>query len=156
MVIDIGLCLENREKIAKSLNEFLASTFVLYYKTHYAHWSVTGLQFLPLHELFSKQYEELFEAIDPLAERVRSLGFSPPACLKEMIDTSCIESDKKSQGALDTIRFLLVDHETLVKKAQDVFDLCESLKDQVTMDKMIERMDYHTKQAWFLRSHLES
>ena len=61
-------------RAARSLNEILADSMVLYalYKKH--HWLVAGPTFYQLHLLFDKHAEEQNELIDLLAERVQSLG----------------------------------------------------------------------------------
>jgi starvation-inducible DNA-binding protein len=41
--------------------------------THLAHWNVEGPGFFALHTAFQTQYEELFTAIDVIAERIRAL-----------------------------------------------------------------------------------
>jgi starvation-inducible DNA-binding protein len=37
------------------------------------HDNVAGSGFFPLHKIFQEQYENLFEAVDEIAERVRAL-----------------------------------------------------------------------------------
>ena len=56
----------------------LADTYTLLVKTHVYHWNVVGPIFLPLHELTEKQYQNLFEAADTIAERIRALGHPTP------------------------------------------------------------------------------
>ena len=74
MDIDIGITRAHRESIAKSLSQVLADTYVLYLKTHAYHWNVTGPLFSSLHTLFEGQYNDLHDAADALAERIRALG----------------------------------------------------------------------------------
>ena len=59
--------------LATSLNQVLADSYALMSLTHLAHWNVEGQGFFALHTAFQTQYEELFLAIDTIAERVRSL-----------------------------------------------------------------------------------
>ena len=65
--------------IADKLASALADTYTLMLKTQNYHWNVTGYRFQPLHSMFEEQYENLFEAVDLLAERIRALGFLVPA-----------------------------------------------------------------------------
>ena len=74
--IDIGISAGHRAAIAKGLNGLLADTFTLYLTTHNFHWNVTGPMFNTLHTMFMDQYTELWNAVDPIAERVRALGFT--------------------------------------------------------------------------------
>ncbi|MDC6134340.1 ferritin-like domain-containing protein, partial [Burkholderia gladioli] len=72
--INIGISDKDRKKIAEGLSKLLADTFSLYLKTHYFHWNVTGPMFNTLHLMFEEQYNELWLAVDSVAERIRTLG----------------------------------------------------------------------------------
>src|SRR5262245_11908889 len=73
--ISIGISEKERAAIAKGLNALLADTYTLYLTTHNFHWNVTGPMFNSLHAMFMAQYTELWNAVDPIAERIRALGF---------------------------------------------------------------------------------
>src|SRR5690606_29699059 len=72
--IDIGISTADREAIARGLIGLLADTFTLYLTPHNSHWNVTGPMFNTLHVMFMDQYTELWNAVDPIAERIRALG----------------------------------------------------------------------------------
>ncbi|MCX7978114.1 MAG: ferritin-like domain-containing protein, partial [Bdellovibrionaceae bacterium] len=72
--IDIGIDENNRKKIAEGLSRLLADSYILYLKTHNFHWNVEGPMFNTLHLMFMEQYTELWNALDLIAERIRSLG----------------------------------------------------------------------------------
>eukprot|EP00906_Rhabdomonas_costata_P031873 RCo044966 len=78
MQIDIGISESDRKVIADGLSKLLADTYTLYLKTHSFHWNVTGPQFNTLHNMFMLQYTELWNALDAIAERIRSLGHFAP------------------------------------------------------------------------------
>ncbi|MCS7100931.1 MAG: ferritin-like domain-containing protein, partial [Burkholderiaceae bacterium] len=78
LVIDIGIAEKDRAKIAEGLSRVLADTFALYLKTHNFHWNVEGPMFNTLHQMFQEQYTELWNALDLIAERIRSLGHPAP------------------------------------------------------------------------------
>ena len=62
------------DKLAARLSEVLADTYILYLKCQNFHWNVTGMHFHTFHEMFQQFYEELAEAVDGIAERIRALG----------------------------------------------------------------------------------
>jgi starvation-inducible DNA-binding protein len=64
----------NETRLSDGLNQVLADSYALMALTHLAHWNVEGPGFFALHTAFQTQYEELFTAIDEIAERVRALG----------------------------------------------------------------------------------
>ena len=76
--IHIGISDADRSQIASALSQLLADTFTLYLTTHNFHWNVTGPMFNTLHTMFMAQYTELWNAVDPIAERIRSLGHPAP------------------------------------------------------------------------------
>lgn len=63
-----------KTSLTKSLNQVLADSHALMALTHSAHWNVEGPGFFALHTAFQTQYEELFTAIDEIAEHIRALG----------------------------------------------------------------------------------
>ncbi len=90
-LIDIGIKGKDREKIALGLSRVLADTYSLYLKTHNFHWNVEGPMFNTLHLMFMDQYTELWNALDAIAERIRSLGFPAPGTGKEFAKLTSIE-----------------------------------------------------------------
>src|SRR4026208_801543 len=80
---DVGVKTKGREKIARGLSRVLADTYSLYLKTHNFHWNVEGPMFNTLHLMFMDQYTELCNALDAVAERIRSLGYPAPGTGKE-------------------------------------------------------------------------
>ena len=73
LAMDIGISEADREKIAEGLSALLADSYTLYLMTHNFHWNVTGPMFNTLHQMFMAQYTELWNAVDPIAERIREL-----------------------------------------------------------------------------------
>ena len=64
-------------RLVDGLNLVLADSYALMALTHLAHWNVEGSDFYALHKSFQEQYENLFEGIDEIAERVRALDAVP-------------------------------------------------------------------------------
>jgi starvation-inducible DNA-binding protein len=89
--INIGISTEQRQAIAEGLKHLLADTYTLYLKTHNFHWNVTGPQFNTLHLMFEKQYNEIWLALDEIAERIRALGFFVPASYQSFAKLSSIK-----------------------------------------------------------------
>ena len=77
--INIDISEKDRAAIAQGLSRLLADTYTLYLTTHNFHWNVTGPMFNTLHTMFMTQYTELWNAVHPIAERIRSLGHVAPA-----------------------------------------------------------------------------
>jgi starvation-inducible DNA-binding protein len=155
MEVNIGISEEKRAKIAEGLSRVLADSYMVYLKTHNYHWNVTGKHFHSLHEQFEVQYTELAEAIDVIAERIRVLGFRAPGSFREYQEITAIEEDTDQPEALEMVRRLAVDNETILRTAREVLPACDDADDEASIDLLTQRLHVHSKTAWMLRSHLE-
>jgi DNA-binding ferritin-like protein len=50
------------------------------------------------------------------------------------------------------VRLLLLDHEACSRGCQGALRICQAAGDETTANMLAELVDYHDKQAWFLRS----
>jgi starvation-inducible DNA-binding protein len=152
--MNIGLSNNDREKVADALSKILADSFLVYLKTHYFHWNVTGSMFQSLHLLFMDQYTELWNALDLIAERIRALGFTAPGTYRHYTALSSIEEEDGVPPADAMIQKLLKDQEMLIRHLRSALKIAEDVSDQPTADLLTQRMQIHEKSAWMLRSLL--
>ncbi|HXX66937.1 MAG TPA: Dps family protein [Polyangiaceae bacterium] len=155
MKIDIGIDPKNRQHIANALAKVQADTYTLYLKTHNFHWNVTGPMFQTLHLMFEQQYNELWLAVDLVAERIRSLGHPAPGTSRQFAELTSVDEDEGTPKAEEMIERLVQGHETVARTARGAFKLAEEVHDQATCDLLTQRMQIHEKTAWMLRSLLE-
>ncbi|WP_126975229.1 Dps family protein [Frigidibacter oleivorans] len=139
-------------KVAESLAGSLADTYRLLFKTHAYHWNVEGPLFYSIHMLTEEQYEDMFEAADEMAERMRALGQLAPHTLAEMEKLSCIKDTAKLPDAANMVEELAGDHQAVAKRLHDVAEVAEDAKDIVTADLVTARAAFHEKAAWMLRA----
>lgn len=156
MEINIALQSSVRQQIAQNLSLILADTYVLYTKTQNFHWNIADRRFYSLHLLFEKQYEDLGNALDDIAERIRMLGERSPGSMRQFIEMSSLEESSGDIGGDEMIEILLNDHETLARFIRERINLASKLGDEGTADLLIQRLRDHEKFAWMLRSHLVS
>jgi starvation-inducible DNA-binding protein len=154
--INIGISEDDRSAIAQGLSKLLADTYTLYLTTHNFHWNVTGPMFNTLHAMFMTQYTELWNAVDPIAERIRSLGHAAPGSYQQFAQLSSIKDVPVTPPkALEMVRILVEGHEAVARTARSVFPAADKADDQPTADLLTQRLDVHEKTAWMLRSLLE-
>lgn len=153
--IDIGISDEARKNIANALNYLLADSYMLYLKTHNYHWNITGIHFQPLHAMFEEQYTELAEAIDVIAEQIRSLGRFAPGSFKAYSKLTSIKEEEDVPTDVEMIKRLLEANEAVIRTARKVLPFCEEAGDEASLDLATERIKVHSKVAWMLRSHLQ-
>ncbi|KAF0206091.1 MAG: starvation-inducible DNA-binding [Gallionellaceae bacterium] len=153
--INIGISEKDRKKIADGLGRMLADSYTLYLKTHNFHWNVTGPMFQTLHLMFMTQYNEIWMAVDMVAERIRALGYPAPGTYKEFAALTSIEDSKGVPNAKEMISQLVAGQEAVVRTARAVLPIAEKAGDQPTVDLLSARMQVHEQNAWMLRSLLE-
>ena len=117
--IDIGISEGDRATIVEGLSRLLADTYTLYLTTHNFHWNVTGPMFSTLHGMFMLQYTELWNAVDLIAERIRSLGYKAPGSYAQFSDlTSIKDAPAQPPKALDMVAILVSGHEAVARTAR--------------------------------------
>ncbi len=153
--VNIGISAEDRARISEGLSRLLADSYTLYLTTHNFHWNVTGPMFNTLHEMFMDQYTELWNAIDPIAERIRALGHQAPGSYKAFGElTTLPDAPASPPKALDMVRVLLEGHEAVASTARQLVSVTSEASDEPTTDMLIERLTVHEETAWMLRSLL--
>jgi len=141
--------------LCKSLNQVLADSYALMSLTHLAHWNVEGPGFFALHTAFQTQYEELFVAVDEIAERIRALGAYATGGLGALASTAKMKEFVSPLPQEGYVRALLAANEKLVKDAEVARDLAGEVNDPESQDLMIGRITLHQKTAWMLKSFLK-
>ncbi|MDK2777778.1 MAG: DNA starvation/stationary phase protection protein [Pseudomonadota bacterium] len=156
MKVNIGISDEHRQGISEGLSRLLADTYTLYLTTHNFHWNVTGRMFNSLHAMFMTQYTELWNAVDPIAERIRSLGHVAPGSYAQFSElTSLPDAPRVPPKAMDMVRILADGHEATARTARSLYKLVEEAGDEPSADLLTQRLTVHEQTAWMLRSLLE-
>jgi starvation-inducible DNA-binding protein len=153
--VQIGINDQDRQEIAHGLSRLLADTYLLYLKTHNFHWNVTGPQFHSLHEMFEEQYTELAQAVDTIAERIRTIGYQAPGSYSEFGELASVQETRGAPEAQEMVRLLVEGNETVVRTAREVLSAAERANDESTTDLLMKRMRTHEKTAWMLRSTVQ-
>jgi starvation-inducible DNA-binding protein len=138
--------------VAQGLSDVLADTYRLLFKTHAYHWNVEGPLFYSVHNLTEAQYEDMFEAADVIAERVRALGQMAPHKNDQIVDMSVVTDRDDLPAAGEMCEELAADHERIAHRLHALVELSDSHNDPVTDDLATARSAFHEKAAWMLRA----
>jgi starvation-inducible DNA-binding protein len=141
-------------ELTRSLNLVLADSYALLSLTHLAHWNVEGPGFFALHTAFQTQYEELFVAIDEIAERIRALDAYAIGGLGTLAQAAQMNEFASPLGQEDYVRALIAASEKLVGDAARARDVAGLANDAESQDLMIGRITLHQKTIWMLKSFL--
>ena len=154
--INIGISEADRSAIAEGLSRLLADTYTLYLTTHNFHWNVTGPMFNTLHAMFMQQYTDLWTAVDPIAERIRALGHYAPGSYADFGRLASVpDVPAQPPKAMEMVRILVKGHEAVARTARELVPTADKAGDEPTLDLLTQRLDFHEKTAWMLRSLLE-
>ncbi len=154
--IDTGISEHHRQAITDGLSHLLADTYTLYMTTHNFHWNVSGPMFNSLHVMFMQQYTELWNAVDPIAERIRSLGHHAPGSYAQFAKLSSLpDAPIKPPKAMEMVSILVQGHEAVARTARHLYEVVGEAHDEPTADLLTQRIGVHEQAAWMLRSMLE-
>jgi starvation-inducible DNA-binding protein len=152
--INIGISEGDRKQIVSGLERMMADGFMLYLKTLYFHWNVTGPMFQPLHGVFEAQYQALALEVDELAERIRSLGYPAPGTFQQFNHLTSITEEAVVPDSDTMIQLLVQGHEAVIRIGREVALVTERASDISTSDLITKQVEAHEKAAWMLRSFL--
>jgi starvation-inducible DNA-binding protein len=145
---------KSNNPVAAALAQVLADTFALQIKTQTYHWNVTGPQFHGLHIMFETQYNELFAAVDLLAERIRALGVLVDGGFEPFSKLTKVAGPQAGADARTMVKDLADSHRQVSESAKAALDIADSAGDDVTVDMLTNRREEHGKSAWMLDASL--
>jgi len=144
--------MKNYQTIA-ALEKSLAASYFLMLKTHSYHWNVVGENFKSLHELFQVQYEEIFAAIDEIAERIRALGSKVDgsfSAFESLLKTHPSKPANKDFSTKEMLADLISDNELMALQLSGAIKIAQNEEDEVSADLFIGRAAAHQKAVWML------
>ena len=142
------------KKNADLLKVALADSYILYLKTQNYHWNVTGTHFKSLHLMFEDQYNDLFKAVDLIAERIRALGEKAPGSFAQYSKLSSIKEGDEYLDDMSMVKDLAKDQDIIVETLMNVLHQAQDTDDEVTASIVTDRLEVHQKNAWMLNSSL--
>jgi starvation-inducible DNA-binding protein len=140
--------------LVDDLKVLLASTFSFYLKSHNFHWNVEGNDFVQYHEFFGDLYEEVFESVDKIAEYIRTLDSYTPGSLTRFHELSIISDQLKIPRAELMFVELQEDNNKMIELLNACFESATTENKQGIANFIAERLDFHNKKAWMIRSIL--
>lgn len=143
------------KSVVDSLRLVVADSYALIGQTHLCHWNVRGHSFFSLHQAFEEQYNELFQAVDVIAERIRALGSLAPGGLSRLAKIADIQEIDEDTSAKNMVKSLIEANEKLLKDLKAARDCAAEKEDSETEDLMIARIQVHEKTVWMLKSYLD-
>ncbi|MBX9744985.1 MAG: DNA starvation/stationary phase protection protein [Chlamydiales bacterium] len=142
---------KGRKEISEHLNFLAADAFALYIKTKNFHWHASGSHFRDYHLLFDEQADQIFAMIDPLAERVRKLGFVTIHSVGEVARLQRIKDDHAIfLEPQKMLKNLMDDNKYYAASLRKAHGVCEQYKDVATCSILEIFLDETERRVWFL------
>lgn len=150
----IALKPKSRTEIIAVLNALLADLGDLYSQTKQAHWNVRGPQFIMLHELFDKLAGMTEEHIDPVAERITTLGGVAHGTVRAAAKNSRLkEFPTEGKNGLGYLEALIVRYGEVANAMREAVDKTDDLGDAITSDLLTGVTASLDSALWFLEAH---
>jgi starvation-inducible DNA-binding protein len=144
-------------EISATLNALLADLFTLYLKTKNFHWHVCGPQFRNYHLMFDEQASQIFDALDPIAERVRKVGGPAIRSVEHVLRLARLRgNDDEAVPALDMLGELRRDNRKLAEFLRDAHLICADYVDVASASLLETLIDQAEKRVWFLTESIRS
>ena len=141
--------------LADDLKTLLATQYALSIKAHYFHLNVEGPDFAQYHDYFANFYEEVYSAVDPIAEYIRTLQEYSPGSFERFQELSIIQGQQKVPRARLMFEELLANNNTVIDLLNQTFASAEQENKQGIANFIAERLDAQAKHGWMLRSFLK-
>ena len=126
----LGLDATESKDLTMSLNKLLSDYHIFYQNVRGFHWNVMGSDFFDLHVKFEEVYNQLYENIDELAERILTLGYRPLHAYTDFLKhtthkeiTNVKDGKECVANVIDGLGMLIVNHREIVKKADETDDI---------------------------------
>lgn len=139
-------------KTAELLSVFLADHFTLFVKTQNFHWHLKDPLFASMHPFLGTLYKDLLDFIDPLGERLLTLGLHAPSSLADFVRLTQLNESKAESNLNVILSTLIEDHTKMIETAEKIRQTSLIDHDVVTDDMMVGRIAYHQKTLWMLQS----
>jgi starvation-inducible DNA-binding protein len=146
-----------RIQISGLLQERLADAIDLVTHAKQAHWNVKGPNFIALHELFDKVYENATEYPDLLAERIAQLGGSSEGTAKAVASKSKLpEYPLQISSGHDHVTALSRSLAAFGAYVRQAIDRSDEMGDKGTADIFTEISRAVDKDLWFVEAHQQA
>lgn len=142
---------KKRKKVAEAVNGLVADAFALYIKTKNFHWHMSGVHFRDYHLLLDEQAGQILATIDPLAERVRKLGYDTIRSVGHIAQLQTVkDNDEDFVAPQAMLKDLVNENKKMAKNLRAAHKLCDDAEDVATASLLEVYIDDTERRTWFL------
>jgi starvation-inducible DNA-binding protein len=136
------------------LVQCLRDTVYLLNQSYIVHWNIMGPRFYSIHKLTQEMYEGLSDAIDTVAEHLRSLGIAAPKQVEDLTFSNLLKLPEDCFDEKGLISTLAYNTNTLAENYKELALESGAIKDDLTLDVAVEQGRMLKKFQWLLKSNL--
>jgi starvation-inducible DNA-binding protein len=140
------------KELVDALKVVLADTFALYLKAHYFHWNIEGPNFVQYHGFLDDFYNEVWAAVDLIAEHIRALDAYAPGSFTRFKDLTTISDELAIPSAISMLTKLEADNQKVIDSLTKTYKSAEEANKIGLSNFIQDRIDIHEKHSWMLRS----
>jgi starvation-inducible DNA-binding protein len=141
------------DELNTALKIVIANTYAMYFKAHGFHWNVEGKDFSQFHDFFSGIYQELFVAVDTIAEEIRALDEYAPYNMTELASITTIkESNIYGVDVSGMLADLNDANASVIEALNSAHKLADAENNRGLLNLIEERLDVHAKHGWMIRA----
>lgn len=150
----IGLNAEKSKQVVELLNELLANYQIYYQNLRGFHWNIRGNRFFVLHAKFEELYNDAFEKIDEIAERILTLGGVPLHSYAAYAKVATLKAKENVTDGDECLRAVIADVLVLLKQEREILSLAAEVEDEGTQDLLAPYVSGQEKLLWMLNAYL--
>jgi starvation-inducible DNA-binding protein len=140
------------DELIEALKKAQATSFAFYLKAHNYHWNVEGHSFSEYHTFLGSLYEEVFAAVDTIAELIRTLDAYAPGSFSRFQQLSVIEDELSVPKGMVMIDRLYDDNQKMLVVLREAYRIAEAANSFGVSNALQDRITAHEKHGWMLRS----
>jgi starvation-inducible DNA-binding protein len=140
------------DQLVQQLKVVLGSTFAFYLKAHNFHWNIEGPNFPQYHSFLDGLYNEVWGAVDAIAEHIRALDAYAPGSLGRFSQLSVVDDQINIPNARAMFSELESDNQKIIAELTKAYVLAEKENKPGLSNFLQDRIDIHSKHGWMLKA----
>lgn len=134
------------------LKTAFADTFAFYLKAQNYHWNIEGSNFPQYHTFLGELYEEVYSAVDTMAELIRTLDSYAPGTLSRIKELTTIEESEIIPDARTMMLNLMTDNLQVRMSLAQAYKDAEATGEVGVANFLQDRIQAHEKHSWMLKA----
>lgn len=151
----IGLDITRAKTLSEKLGFLLANLQLFYINTRGFHWNIKGDKFFELHVKFEELYTDIQLKIDEVAERILTLGNTPPHTYTDYLKQSRIKELRNVTNGKQAVKSIIDSFSILLGLERQLLTLSAEAGDEGTNALMSDYIRQQEKLVWMYSAYLD-